>query len=286
VVQKDFHDAALVLVGHGSTVNAQSGRPVYQHAAELRQRSLFAEVRESFWKQEPQVKSVVVSLTCGRVFVVPVFISDGYFSEEIIPGALGFHNLSDGSLCRVQAHGSQTLIYCRSIGSHDSMTDVLLRRAREVVERAPFPRAPNAKETTLFICGHGTEQNDKSRDALERQVERIRDKSIYAAVQGVYLEEDPRVERCYEMALTRNVIIVPFFISDGLHTQEDIPVLLGEPRRLVEQRLRAGQPTWRNPTERKSRLIWYSPSIGNEPHLADVILERVHEAAMWPSSPG
>jgi sirohydrochlorin ferrochelatase len=27
-------------------------------------------------------------------------------------------------------------------------------------------------------------------------------------------------------------------------------------------------------------LLWYAPSIGNEPHIADVILERVREAAM------
>ena len=74
-------------------------------------------------------------------------------------------------------------------------------------------------------------------------------------------------------------MVVPFFISDGLHTQEDIPVLLGEARPVVEQRLAAGQPTWRNPTEKHGRLVWYAPAIGSEPHLADVILERVKEAA-------
>jgi len=72
---------------------------------------------------------------------------------------------------------------------------------------------------------------------------------------------------------------VPFFISDGLHTQEDIPVLLGEAKRTVEQRLAAGQPTWRNPTEKNGKLVWYSPSVGSAPELAEVILERVREAA-------
>jgi sirohydrochlorin cobaltochelatase len=64
-----------------------------------------------------------------------------------------------------------------------------------------------------------------------------------------------------------------------LHTQEDIPVLLGETKRAVEQRLASGQPTWRNPTEKHGKLVWYTPAIGSEPHLADVILERVKEAA-------
>ena len=76
---------------------------------------------------------------------------------------------------------------------------------------------------------------------------------------------------------TKNLVVVPFFISDGLHTQEDIPVLLGEAKPVVEQRLAAGQPAWRNPTEKNGRLVWYSPAVGSEPRLADVILERVRE---------
>ena len=55
-------------------------------------------------------------------------------------------------------------------------------------------------------------------------------------------------------------------------------MLLGEPERLVKERLAAGQPAWRNPTEREGKLVWYAPSIGTEPMLAEVILQRVREA--------
>jgi sirohydrochlorin cobaltochelatase len=81
------------------------------------------------------------------------------------------------------------------------------------------------------------------------------------------------------LAKTRHVVVVPFFISDGMHTQEDIPVLLGESKRTVQQRLAAGQGTWRNPTEHHGKLIWYASAVGTEPHIADVILERVREAS-------
>jgi sirohydrochlorin cobaltochelatase len=77
----------------------------------------------------------------------------------------------------------------------------------------------------------------------------------------------------------RNLVVVPFFISDGLHSYQDIPVLLGEPERIVRERLRNGQPTWRNPTERRGKLVWYARSVGTEPRLADVILELVEQAA-------
>jgi hypothetical protein len=56
-------------------------------------------------------------------------------------------------------------------------------------------------------------------------------------------------------------------------------VRLGESKERVQERIQHGQPTWRNPTERNGKRVWYSASIGTEPHLADVILERVLESS-------
>jgi sirohydrochlorin cobaltochelatase len=271
-----FPDAALVILGHGSTVNTQSSAPVCQHAAELRRRKLFAEVREAFWKQEPQVVGVLKSISAVRVFIVPIFISEGYFSEQIIPDAMGFS--AAGQPARLQRRGNQTLYYCKPIGTHENMTQVLLARAKEVVEKFPFPRVAKPADATLIIAGHGTEQNENSRNSIERQVELIRTLGLYGAVHGVYMEEEPRIAECYDLAPTKNVVVVPFFISEGMHTQEDIPVLLGEPERVVHQRLQNGQPSWRNPTEKKGKLVWYASSVGTAPQVADVILERVKEA--------
>jgi sirohydrochlorin cobaltochelatase len=160
------------------------------------------------------------------------------------------------------------------------MTQVILSRAAEVVEKFPFPRLPKPKDLTLFIAGHGTPRNKKSRESVERQVELIRAQQLYAAVHAIFMEEDPRIADCYSLAQTRSMVVVPFFLSDGLHTMEDIPVLLGEPERIVKQRLAAGQPTWRNPTERHGKLVWYSSAVGTEPHLAEVVLARVREMAV------
>jgi len=274
VQNEDFSDAALVVLGHGTVLNDQSAAPVLQHAAELRRRKIFAAVREAFWKQEPHIKQVLAEISAPRVFIVPLFISEGYFSTEIIPRELGF-----ASVPSTINHQPSTLHYCRPVGSHDLMTKVILARAEEVVKQFPFPRAPKNSDTTLFIAGHGTEKNANSRKAIERQVELIRARNLYAEVHAIFMEENPRIGDACTIARTKNLVIVPFFISDGLHVVEDIPVLLGEPERLVKERHAAGQPTWRNPTEKNGKLIWYSPSVGTEPLLADVILERVKEAA-------
>ena len=278
--QSEFVDAALVLVGHGSTLNAESGTPTYQHADELRRRGIFAQVVESFWKLEPGVAGVLRGVYAPRVFIVPLFISEGYFTEEVLPRELGLCAKGEREFPRIQQRGRQTIHYCGPVGTHDSMTAVLLARAREVVAKHPFPRAPQPAETTLFIAGHGTGNNENSRKAIERQVELIRARGEYAAVHPAFMEEEPRIEACYTLAGTKNIVMVPFFISDGLHSYEDIPVMLGEPAKTVQERYRAGQPTWRNPTEKHGKRVWYSTSIGSEPGMAEVILERVREAAV------
>ncbi len=270
-----FSDAVLVVLGHGTTLNDQSAAPVLQHAAELRRRKIFREVREAFWKQEPHIKTVLAEISAPRIFIAPLFISEGYFASEVIPKELGFNYPDNLSL--ITHHSS--LFYCRPVGSHASMTKVILSRAAEVVKNFPFPRAPKNSDTTLFIAGHGTGRNKNSRVAIERQVELIREQNIYADVGAIFMEEPPFIKGCQAMAKTKNIVVVPFFISDGLHAVEDIPVLLGEPERIVKERFAAGQPTWRNPTERDGKFVWYSPSVGTEPLMADVILERVREMA-------
>jgi len=279
----DFYDSALVLIGHGSTLNAESAAPTYQHADELRRRGIFGQVIEAFWKLEPSICGVLRGVFARRVFVVPLFISEGYFTEEVIPRELGFEVQSPKSKVqsfpRVQRRGAQTLYYCGPVGTHDSMTEVLLARAHEVVAKFSNGLSATPDETALFIAGHGTGNNENSRKAIERQVELIRSRQVYAEVHAAFMEEEPRIGDCYALARTKNIVMVPFFISDGLHSYEDIPVMLGEPERTVHERLRRGEPTWRNPTEKHGKRVWYAPSIGNEPHIADVILERVREAA-------
>ena len=273
----DFSNDALVLIAHGSTVNAQSSAPTRRLTDELRARNIFAEVACAFNLEEPKIDDVPKLVSAKRIFIVPVTISEGHFTEQTIPHRLGLAEAGELEYERIQQREGRTLIYCHPIGTHASMTAVLLARARAIVEQHPFPRAPKPAETALFIAGHGTEKNANSRKAIEAQVEAIRARGEYADVQPVFMEEAPFIADCFTATEAPHIVMVPFFIADGLHTVEDIPVLLGEPAARVKKRLAAGHPTWRNPTGRKGKLVWYTEAIGNEPGLVDVILERADE---------
>ncbi len=206
------------------------------------------------------------------VYVVPNFISEGYFTRTVIPRELG---LDDQAPLTVRADTGQRWHYCAPVGNHASMTDLLLRRAREVAPGVP------ASETSLLIVGHGTNLNDNSAAAAKLQVELIRARGEYADVLNVYMEEPPLVADWAKLTVTPHVVVVPFFISDGLHSYQDIPVLLGietEITASASERLRAGEVFMQNPRHVQGRALYYASAVGTEAQFAEVIVEQAAAA--------
>ncbi len=70
------------------------------------------------------------------------------------------------------------------------------------------------------------------------------------------------------------MVLVPFFVAEGWHTQETIPDDLGINRP-------AGQPV----TEKDGRTIFYAAPVGTFPEVAEIVLQRAREAgARFPES--
>ena len=275
-------DSALLIVGHGSTVNPDSSAPTLAHAAEIRRRNIFGEVQCAFWKEEPSLRDAIFLFdpdTIKNVSVVPNFISEGYFTQTVIPRELELN----GKVTK-RANG-QTWHYGEPVGNHPLMTELLVQRAREI---AP---GVTEKETSLLIVAHGTDLNENSAIAAKREAEKIRALGRYANVLNVYMEEFPLVSDWNVLTSSRNVVVVPFFISDGLHSYEDIPVLLGiaEPRHgeFVHQRKKStstaeqkGSDVFRRgPYQVDNRFLFYASSIGTDPRVADIIVEQATAAA-------
>jgi len=257
-------NAAIVIIGHGSTLNPDSSTPTFQHADEIRSRGLFAEVACCFWKEEPSMREVYAMLDSREVYLVPNFISEGYFCQEVLPRELrvtGPITESEGKV----------LYYCDPVGIHPNMTKLLLQRADEVA-----PGVPRG-ETSLIIVGHGTSLNENSRKVIEQQVALIRDGGYgFAEVVDAYMEEKPLVNDWHTLTTSPNVVVVPFFIADGLHSYQDIPVLLGmeaEGGAAASQR----EVFRHNPHHLQGRNLYYSGAIGTEALMAEIVLDQVME---------
>jgi sirohydrochlorin cobaltochelatase len=130
--------------------------------------------------------------------------------------------------------------------------------------------------------------NENSAVAAKREAEKIRALGKYAAVLNVYMEESPLVSDWRKLTETPNVVVVPFFISDGLHSYEDIPRLLGivvvagvdrgEPGSALPA-IAHGDIFRRNPYRMDDRDLFYAPSIGTDPGFADIIIDQATRAA-------
>ena len=270
--------SALLIVAHGSTVNPDSSAPTLAHAAEIRRREVFAAVECAFWKEEPSLRDALFFFdpeSIREVYVVPNFISEGYFTQTVVPRELEL----GGRITK--RSNEQIWKYCEPVGNHPLVTELLLKRARDVAPDA----APG--DTSLLIVAHGTDLNENSAVAAKREAEKIRVLGEYAAVLNVYMEEPPLVSDWRKLIETPNVIAVPFFISDGLHSYEDIPKLLGIVADVGVDRDQPGSafPATahgeifrQNPHAIDGRKLFYAPSIGTDPGFADIIIEQANAA--------
>jgi len=279
-MKMDYSSSALLIVAHGSTVNPDSSTPTLAHASEIRRRKVFVDVECAFWKEEPSLRDALFLFDPAEVrevYVVPNFISEGYFTQTVVPRELELNG-------RITKRSSgQIWKYCEPVGNHSMMTELLLKRAGEVAQDA------EPAQTSLLIVAHGTDLNENSAVAAKREAERICELGKYAAVLNVYMEEPPLVSDWRKLTTTTNVVVVPFFISDGLHSYEDIPVLLGitnerstrlrSPKRLTARqatpsRAARSEVFRHNPYQIDRRWLFYAPSIGTDSDFADIIIEQ------------
>ena len=264
--------AALLIVGHGSTVNPDSSAPTLAHAAEIRRRKVFVDVECAFWKEEPSLRDALFLFDpkpIREVYIVPNFISEGYFTQTVIPRELELNGVT------TRRPNGQIWKYCRPVGNHSMMTELLLKRAGEIAQDV------NPAQSTLLIVAHGTDLNENSAVAAKREAENIRGLGKYAEVLNVYMEEPPLVSAWRKLTKTPNVVVVPFFISDGLHSYEDIPVLLGiaSEGSVSNRRAERGEIFRHNPHRINGRSLFYAPSIGTDGGFADIIIEQATKFA-------
>ena len=237
--------SALVLAGHGSHLNARSSEAVRVHARALATSGAWDEVLVAFWKEEPSLARALDGCTASDVTVVPVFMSEGYFTGEVIPAEMGL----DGPVTRREG---RTVRVTRPVGVHPALAEVI------VVERAL--EAGASPDDPLFVLGHGTKRNAASSNAVREQVERVRAMNRFAEVTAVFTDQEPNLASIPELAGGRNAhpiilqTVVPFFASDGWHV---------------------GQVAATNETPG----IRYTEPAGTHPVIAALITDLAREAA-------
>jgi sirohydrochlorin cobaltochelatase len=241
---------ALVIVGHGSHLNEDSSLPVYEHAERIRRTGEFDEVVECFWKEEPSMRHVLDTVESDEVYVVPALISEGYFTQQIVPRELGLEGT-------VTQKGGKTVRYAGPLGTFEGMPDVVLERANDLMGGKQ-----TSGRTALVLLGHGTDLNKNSGGVIYLNAGRIRERGAYDLVEVGFLDQEPEIGEVVESVESENVVLIPVFIAEGWHTRETIPGDLGLTGEV---------------TAREGKTIFYGAPVGTHPSMANLIAARARE---------
>ena len=241
---------ALVIVGHGSHLNEDSSLPVYEHAERIRRTGEFDEVVECFWKEEPSMRHVLDTVESDEVYVVPAFISEGYFTQQVVPREIGL----EGAVTR---RGNMTIRYAGPLGTFEGMPDVVLERANDLIRGKEV-----SGRTALVLLGHGTDLNKNSGGVIYLNAGRLRERGLYDLVEVGFLDQEPEIGEVVEGIEAENVVLIPVFIAEGWHTRETIPEDLGLTGEV---------------TARGVKTIFYGAPVGTHPAMANLIAARARE---------
>lgn len=230
----------LVLAGHGSHLNGNSSAPVQAHAAELRRRGAFTAVLTAFWKEEPSFARVLDGCQDPEVVVVPVFISNGYFTKTVIPREMRL----DGP---VTVRDGQRIRYAGPVGADPMLADVAIGRALEAGARPG---------DAVAVLGHGTRRESESEKNVYAMAQRVRASGRFAEAGAVFLDQEPDMLHLLDIFDAQTVVVVPLFIADGWHVGQTIPTDLA---------LEGAE------TRKGGRTVRYTRPVGTHPLLAGVI---------------
>lgn len=198
------------------------------------------------------MRHVLDTVESEDVSVVPAFISEGYFTQQVIPRELGLAG-------PVTRKDGKTIRYAGPLGTYQGMADVILERAEDLLGDKEVPPGRRA----LVLLGHGTDLNKSSGGVIYLNAGRIRERGLYDLVEVGFLDQDPQIGAVVENLEAENVVLIPVFIAEGWHTRETIPEDLGLTGEV---------------TRRGSKTIFYGAPVGTHPSMAPLIAARAREA--------
>ncbi len=256
-------DTALVLVGHGSTRKLFSSRTIYLHAGRIRERNIFAEVREAFLEQDPVLDDVLAEVGAPKVSpkicMVPFMASKGYITDRVMPARIA---------------PDANVVITEPVGVHPLILQTLQAKLSTFLEAGEI----NAGDVMVLVVGHGTAKHRAAADQLEALAA-----ALPTVAKAVFLEQEPLLKDWRKVTDGGTVIVLPFLMSGGLHGTRDIPALLGINRDNPGLKGLEKSENPAGPFDLRGREVYLFRPLGYEPVMTDIIIERARATARRPS---
>ncbi|HSV28521.1 MAG TPA: CbiX/SirB N-terminal domain-containing protein [Candidatus Omnitrophota bacterium] len=250
----DAGEVAVVLVGHGSARHPDSAQPIHALAAALTERHGWP-AAAVFMKQAPLLDQALDLVNARRVVVVPVFAGKGYYTDQLIPKAMGLTGA-------VTERDGRTIHYTAPAGTHPRIPGLMACRAAGVAMADGLA----LKDCSLLVIAHGSARPGGSGETPRAIAESIRAMDAFGEVVLAFLEQEPFATNWRDLVKGRELVVLPLLVAQGMHASQDIPPLFG---------LEAGQT---GPVAIDGRRARLASGLGAEPDLVDIVAELVRGA--------
>ncbi|MDF2367444.1 CbiX/SirB N-terminal domain-containing protein [Sneathiella sp.] len=241
---------SVLIVAHGSSVSDDAQEAAKQHALTLQQSNRYGRVDVCFLageRSEPDLPG-------GEVFLLPFFMSNGYFVTRRIPELF---KLNKGQhIC-----ADRQLFQCEALGIDPELAGIISSMARGVcVEQGYRPT-----DIHLVLVAHGSEKSTASAEATYLQRKTVDSGREFARVSAAFLNEAPFLDQWLQDQSESGLplVLVGLFAADGPHATEDVPGAIAK---------------WQEETG-STLPAHYAGAIGTRPEIVRLIQHSISRCA-------
>ena len=182
-----------------------------------------------------------------------MFSGFGYITDTLIPQVLS----QISNKIRVQLYDP--------IGVHSEIPVIMAGRASSIIKKQSL----DSSVVSVLIVAHGHTKNSHNADQTKVLATDLKKIMNGIKTNIAFIEERPLISEWPQIIKTDNLIVLPYLIGGGIHTLEDIPIMLGLGTGDYNKSPVTG------PLSAHGKTIWYCRAFGYEEALSDIIVSIV-----------
>ncbi len=292
-------NTGILVVGHGSKL--PYNKEVVTKLAEKLDKRIDNIVESGFMELvEPNISTQVDKLKnqdVEKIIVVPAFLAHGVHTKVDIPTILRLpHEELEHSHSHTHSHshshehhhhqhhhhhGDQReakselinfdgeVIFLKPFEEDDKVVDVVERRINKIIQKEEI----NKDNTGILLIGHGSSL-PYGKIVMEGVLNKLKERLPEYEIEQSYMRiETPSIPESFKKLQDNgfeNIITMPVFLADGLHTKSDIPLTLG----LEADKLDFEYPKKEKQIDYDGNIIYLDP-LKDADELVDMIEDRI-----------
>ena len=199
---------SLVLAAHGSEAAESCNQPIFELADRIRETQIFSEVMPAFLNGEPAIDNVFDFLPPGDVVLVPLMTSEGYYVKTVLPRKIAENHRLD----------QYRVFLTPALGVQPRIAQIVANRINTLINLFQLPPS----ETSILLVGHGTRRHPESENSTHDLASAFQKLVPEPATEVAFIDQEPTIKEVATQ-ITNHCLVVPFLISRGPHSTEDVP---------------------------------------------------------------